>query len=802
MFATFHSSPSHTAGRQDGNSKTAPAKRPKRAQVRLACDWCKLMRIKCDNHRPCSNCQQASRDCSTSRENQFRSIADAVSEVKRLRARIRDIETTQPQQQPQQQQQSAIQEDHAQNSPPEPGHSSPNVLPSPARTSVSEPGGAKDGGQPTQAEASGRQSSVSDQRRHTASPLSRPQVAPILQGVTSLPSLLARLDEFLQSNRPQLQLELDLSSCAGNCSQQHINATHGYGFLTRAQESHYLDLFWQTHYFSFPILNEGQFRSDFKALWADQDAAAPRKPSPLVDIMLALCIQLGSSFRRQNAGESGNGAPLAGYQYYRRCQEAIDQTIESPSITTVQCYIFSIVYLYEAGLLNRAQAVAGKAVMMAMLIRLPNEPRSTEPEPQKEVARRTWWSLYILDGMLSMEVGRPPLLGPYHSTCDLPSDSIEVAKWLGPHYSFDDSCPTWLGFQTQTLRLINAVRQVRSAVYTKYESIVGERGYSSFVDNTAAREECAGILTAQMKQLDAWAAQVSEGYTVPRRDGQPFSTDRSAIDIRPDTIVHCQRQRLLLELQYHQHCMSLYQPFITLSPAPDVSTPLSDTKAVAALNHAMALTAIMHQSLTSSETLGGTHHVLRWQQNALFIMLGFAYTYPLSSSIPAAARAIEMATAVIDMYCEALPQTRGVAAVARALADDAGAVNAGLHSGNVCTVGSTVGGGGGGGGSISRGSSVGFQASMLGPSTAVTPTQMHQPGPPNLPLATTSTIEGPEKAAPTTFTNLPGTDFVSNIPEGDVQLEAVDMDWGNMNAYNALDYPWAFAVDSSDVRMW
>ncbi|KAL1866484.1 hypothetical protein Daus18300_006719 [Diaporthe australafricana] len=787
MFTTFHSSPSRTAGRQDAISKPAPAKRPKRAQVRLACDWCKLMRIKCDNHRPCSNCQQAARDCSTSRENHFRSIADAVSEVKRLRAKVRDIETTQSQRQ------SPVQENQGRDVSSEPGHTSPCVLPSPARTVLSEPGAKTSH---TKDDPSGPSSRLSEQS--TASPSSRPRVEPSLHGVTSLPSLLARLDDFLEPTRPQLHLDFDLSSCAGNCSQQDINNTQGYGFLNRAQESLYLDFFWQTHYFSFPILNEGQFRSDYKALWADQDAAAPRRPSPLVDIMLALCIQLGSSFRRPNA-DNGSCAPLAGFQYYRRCQESIDQTIESPSITTVQCYIFSIVYLYEAGLLNRAQAVAGKAVMMAMLLRLPNEPRSTEPEPQKEVARRTWWSLYILDGKLSMEVGRPPLLGPTHSTCDLPSDSIEVARWLGPHYSFDDTCPTWLGFQTQTLRLLNAVRLVRSAVYTKYESIVGEHGYREFVENTAAREECAGILTGHMKELDAWAAQVPDGYTVPRRDGHPYSTDRSPIDIRPDTIVHCQRQRLLLELQYHQCCMSLYQPFITLSPAPDVSTPLSDTKAMAALNHAMALTAIMHQSLTSSEALGGTHHVLRWQKNALFIMLGFAYTFPLSSSIPAASRAIEMAIAVVEMYCESLPQTRSVASVARALADDAGAVTTGLQSGSESAVDSSNGNGNGSG---SRGSSVGFSTSLLGPSTAVTPVQVHQSVPAILPLEAAATVEGFEKVAAPIFNSLPSADFSSHIAEGAPQLDAMDIMWANMDGHNPLDYPWAFTDNAHEVRMW
>lgn len=82
MFTTFHSSLPCAAGQQDGSSKPPKGmRRPKRAQVRRACDWCKLMRVKCDVHRPCSNCQLASRDCASSAANQIRSVADAMRYV-------------------------------------------------------------------------------------------------------------------------------------------------------------------------------------------------------------------------------------------------------------------------------------------------------------------------------------------------------------------------------------------------------------------------------------------------------------------------------------------------------------------------------------------------------------------------------------------------------------------------------------------------------------------------------------------------------------------------------------------------
>ena len=80
MFTTLYGMTPSTVGRDDGSTTTIPAtaSRPKRTQVRHACDWCKMMRIKCDNRRPCAHCRHARRDCTRSGENRFRSMAEAV----------------------------------------------------------------------------------------------------------------------------------------------------------------------------------------------------------------------------------------------------------------------------------------------------------------------------------------------------------------------------------------------------------------------------------------------------------------------------------------------------------------------------------------------------------------------------------------------------------------------------------------------------------------------------------------------------------------------------------------------------
>ncbi|KAI1397485.1 fungal-specific transcription factor domain-containing protein [Hypoxylon fuscum] len=658
MFATLDLS--YGASPQDGDGG-APNNRPKRNQVRRACDWCKLMRIKCDNHRPCSNCHHARRECGMSGENQFRSIAAAVKEIETLRAQVRQYESTMKQ----------LRE---------------------AKSSSNSSNSANNNTNNSSGSGSSTASlSTSYADQPSASSRDGIRVDSILYDIASLPFFLKNMGDFLQTTRHRAELDLDISTCVGAAQAPPTLPPDplGTSYFRPAQEVHFLDLFWQTHYFSYPILHEAQFRKEYTALVADSIPGEPRKASPLVDIVLALCIQLGSFFLRPPSDSHTSGAKslerscpsLAGYQYYQRCQDAIDQTIESPSITAVQCYIFSIVYLYEAGLLNRAQVVVGKAIMMAMMLGLPNEPVPSDPEPQREVARRTWWSLYILDAKLSMEVGRPPIIGPSHSTCHLPSDSPDVARWLAPHYPYDAACPTWLGFQTQTLRLVDAVRSIQSALYAKYDAVVGQHGYKYFVANGNPREECARVLAEKMKELDAWTKQVPAGYFVPRKDGQPYSTDRSPLELNPgpNVLIHCQRQRLLLELQYHQYCMSLYRPFISFASSSEVPTPLSDSQAAAALSHAMALTSMIHQAVTSSEALSGIYHVFRWQKNALFIMLGYAYTFPVNHSMAAIRKTIDMAVVVIDMYRDTLPEASRVAATARVLALDAGAMVGGFY---------------------------------------------------------------------------------------------------------------------------
>ncbi|KAI1819607.1 fungal-specific transcription factor domain-containing protein [Xylaria intraflava] len=646
MFATLdlkQGAGPRATGRGGGSGTTS---RSRRSVVRRACDWCKLMRIKCDSHRPCSSCQQAGRKCGMTGGKQFRSITEAVKEIDTLRAQVREFESSKKQLE-----------------------SSKSESPSPVSRSRND----------SFLESYGKRPSAS---RNGV------RIDSVLYGVASLPFFLKQMAESTLKTHQPSQRDIEISTCTSGSRNppESIQAYLHKSYLPPAQEVHFLDLFWQSHYFSYPVLNETQFRKEFKSLVDENNPGAPRKASPLVDIILALCIQLGTfRLRQTNNSQTDNNAfpPLAGFQYYQRCQDAIDRTIDSPSIKTVHCYIFSIVYLCEAGLLNRAQVMTGKAIMLSTMLGLHNEPPSSESELYREIARRTWWSVYILDAKLSMEVGQPPMIDNSLPTCRLPSDSPETARCLAPHYPYDDNCPTWLGFQSQTLRLLFAVRTARCEFYAKFDSLVGDNGYGDFARNGDMREECARVLAEQMKTLDSWTQQVPEGYYVPRKDsGRPFLTDCTPLDLSPGrtVLIHCQRQRLLLELQYHFYCMILCRPFICFAFTCEAPTPLSDSKAVSSLNHARALTTMIHWGLTSSGALFGIYDVFRWQKDALFTAIGFAYTFPVSHSTAGIHKTITMAIANLALYSDTLPEAASVVAIARALADDVDSVISGFYS--------------------------------------------------------------------------------------------------------------------------
>lgn len=449
-------------------------------------------------------------------------------------------------------------------------------------------------------------------------------------------------------------------SLSPKCStRQDANAceTHLTGEdLSRSQEEYFLNLFWLSYHFTIPILNEKDFREYYNTLWADCSSSlgSIRKPSALVDVILALCVQYGSAFMPR--GETvvdidSNDLSTDGRWLYRRSQILLTSERDTPTISTLQCHIYSAMYLINASFSNLAHKALAVAIQTAHALGLHHEAPNDSSSAEVALRRRMWWTLCLLDSKACIELGRPYLIHISDMTCSLPSDDEPESTNSGSNSTLVFADISWLSFHTQCVKLIITVRAIHTAFYEKCSEIITSYEDKDLYDDPELLESCAAHLLQSMKALQTWVRSVPITLQNPRKGtGEPFSTARSPIEIDPYIPLWLQRQRLLLELLYHNLAMFLYRPFIRFPPGSTALYPISAGHSVLCLNHAAATTQIVHQVLTEADVLNGWHQTYRLQWDAALSILGFKLAHPMCPHAPSARRAIHMAIASFDIF--------------------------------------------------------------------------------------------------------------------------------------------------------
>ncbi len=512
-------------------------------------------------------------------------------------------------------------------------------------------------------------------------------------GPSSLLYFMSRMTSYIATElqEPQHEHHMQLNSASRSfsspTSQRRTNhqdslvsvvtTPMGGEHLTEAQEDYFLGLFWQSYHCIYHILDESEFREHYRSLWTKP--GAPRNPSALVDIVLAMCMQYGLTFLPRDDVNSnpkgdvnGNDATIAGRWFYQRCQSLLAEELESPSVTTIQCYVLSVIYLCNASFHNTAHSILALAIRTAQTLGLHLEPPEDMPRVQRELRKRLWWILYALETQGCMELGRPWVIQIAHVTCNLPADDQELAVLSNGHFVSmgGDSNVTCFTSILQNIRLILTTRAIHTAFYAKCVEVLNINDGKDLYNNPESLETCAGFLQSSMNSLQSWLDELPNALKTPRKgNGKPLSTDRSALNMEPSAPLWLQRQRLLLELRYHKLAMSLYQPFISfVRPFRSRPRPLAEANSVSCLNHAMTLTHMTHQMLAETDILGGWYEAFRWQWNAALSILGFILMCPVHPCTPAARKAVAVAIAVFELFSDNFAIAVSAAAIVRAVA--------------------------------------------------------------------------------------------------------------------------------------
>ncbi|CAM1505932.1 Fc.00g115690.m01.CDS01 [Cosmosporella sp. VM-42] len=624
--------------------------RQKRAQVVRACDSCRQHRIKCDNYIPCFNCKNRGEKCSNAAVKSI-ALPDAYREIERLRKKVQELE-------------SELQQER---------NTTTNLdrrLPKPTTLSRQELSASQ---------ASGCRYGNPREGIHIRAVRSENET---WYGASSLFYFIGRISNFLSSSLQQTHstdqlldlnttstlLDGKIASAADHTPSDHteeglVTGADGH-YLSLMQEEYFLDLYWQSYHTTwFPILNEASFKEHYRSLWAT--GGDVRTPSALVDIVIALCMQYGVSMlpstRQKLFMDDRDDATVAGRWYYLRCQRLLAYELESPSISTLQCQILCSIYLCCGTFQNMADSYCGMAVRTAYMLGIHLDPPESMSMKDRELRRRLWWALYVLDSKVGMKLGRPFLLHQSKVTPRLPGQNFEIAMQSGSGFSPLGDNVTWLSFNLEHAKLFRAARTAYTAFYGR------DLDTQSAGSDVAVSEKDAEFLESCMMETGKWANDVPGVLKTKRKNnGHSFSTDGSGLDIEQFAPLWLQRQRLLLELIYHHLCTNLYRPFICFDP--EQSSIKADKAAIKSALHSIALTNILHQVFSSTSVLNGWCEVFQWQWNAAMTLVGFVLAYPDGVTTAAARSGIDLAVVVLDIYGKSITVAKSAANIIRNLA--------------------------------------------------------------------------------------------------------------------------------------
>ncbi|EOD50241.1 putative fungal specific transcription factor domain-containing protein [Neofusicoccum parvum UCRNP2] len=195
-----------------------------------------------------------------------------------------------------------------------------------------------------------------------------------------------------------------------------------------------VNLYFDQLHYTFPILFKPYFMRQYHKLVARQPND---RPDPgFLCIFFAVCACASGLLPRGSGGGGGGGGGVAaggrfpGQEFYEKAWLLYYGSTGQGTIEQVQCLALLAVCSAGWNTLTQSWKFAGQAVRAAQDLGLHSglrRPAQDEPNEllMAQMGRRVWWSVYGLDRLLSMCLGRPMAVDDDDCDCELPLDMAD-----------------------------------------------------------------------------------------------------------------------------------------------------------------------------------------------------------------------------------------------------------------------------------------------------------------------------------------------------------------------------------------
>ncbi|EME44971.1 hypothetical protein DOTSEDRAFT_70874 [Dothistroma septosporum NZE10] len=328
---------------------------------------------------------------------------------------------------------------------------------------------------------------------------------------------------------------------------------------TRKVADHWLETFFDTIHVAHPVVSQQQFRLQYRKFC---ESLSTKDVSRTWSATFLSILALGSYYDTFSRGDSGDPCTHEGYFTY---SQALTKSHDSEHSRDYVCLlIVQCLYLLATVQTDKCWITLGTAIRIAQSLGLHVEDEATRQRPaqsqiEHEMRRRTWHSLYVLDRLLALQLGRPLAIN-HADTAVRPPSQIDDMEFDLVRDSIPSPSSSW---KPQFGDYFRAV--------VRFSHIVGSVVQDLYRPNT--QQDLDFELVEDIdKRLLQWRSDLPQSLR--------FDMDHSS-----DTVVTLRRQRNILSIKFHHlrallHRVHLCLPWLLYEGSSTMSISESEREQV------------------------------------------------------------------------------------------------------------------------------------------------------------------------------------------------------------------------------